>query len=148
MLTGQQWYYCGNRWQSRKCNNNATWELYGAEGANAQATADDILSFLGAICVPQTCVNLLWCVSNATPRVTHHIIVTQCYNTPNTGGAALWWYMVWCVSDLMSSQLGGFTVITVPYIHMSYVCSCNTANVFRVWFQSYIKLWMSCCRKY
>ena len=39
----------------------AAWELYGAVvvviaavvvGANARATADDILSFLGAICVP------------------------------------------------------------------------------------------------
>ena len=56
------------RVESATTTVKAAWELYGAEvvvvvvvvvvivavvvGANARATADDILSFLGAICVP------------------------------------------------------------------------------------------------
>ena len=47
------------RVESATTTVKAAWELYGAVvvvvvvvGANARATADDILSFLGAICVP------------------------------------------------------------------------------------------------
>ena len=56
------------RVESATTTVKAAWELYGAEvvvvvvvvvvivavvvGANARATTDDILSFLGAICVP------------------------------------------------------------------------------------------------
>ena len=41
------------RVESATTTVKAAWELYGAvEGANARATADDILSFLGAICEP------------------------------------------------------------------------------------------------